>query len=229
MPSEIKSLLTLILPIMFILAVGIIGTLKEYGVKNFFKNMLETISGGIDVILYISSLYYIYVLFKHIEADAFIEIGLKIIIVACWFVWVLSKHSAKNKEEEQAQTISVINKRRKETENEIKDIEAKWDSIEQRLEEISQEKEALFNAMLDYDLDINRIKQEGFTAENKTEIKRLSKLRKSVSEEKERSEYEENRLKNEIALLSKSLGGYKSALHSIKKISETIEGYDYNG
>lgn len=155
-------------------------------------------------------------------ASARLEILLFVVLII--FI-IVAYNSNQKKKQSQEKTISVINKERKETENEINRIETKWDSIEQRLEEISQEKNSLISAIVDYDLDIERIKKEKFTAENKAEIKRLSKLRKSASEERERSEYEENRLRNEINLLSKSLGGYKSALRSIKEISKTIEGY----
>ena len=98
MPTEIKSLLTLLLPIIFVLIVGIIGTLKEYGSKNFSGNLLDTLFGGVDIVLYVASLYYIYILFEHIEADVIMKNGLKIIVGGCWLIWVFSKVLGKPKD-----------------------------------------------------------------------------------------------------------------------------------
>jgi hypothetical protein len=226
MPSEMKSLLTLLLPIVIILVVGTVETLKEYGGKYFLKNLYDTLLNGVDICLYVASLYYIYILFEHIEADGIMYIGLRLIICGCWLAWVLSKISSNHKKENQTQIISVIKKEKEYAEKEIHRIETQFDSVEQQLEEIAEERKVLSHSWFEYDFEIDRLKEAELTTENKAKIKRILILRKSISDEIERSNCEEERLKNELRKLSAELTGRKSALRSIKEIAKTIEGVD---
>lgn len=156
------------------------------------------------------------------------SVGLPTLLAIIIIIFIIvTYNSNQKKKQSQEKIFFVINERKKETKEEINRIETEFDSIEQRLEEVDKEEKALISSYCDCELDIERLKKENFTPENKAEIKKLSKLCKTISEDISRNRDEEAYLKNELKLLGKSLGGYKSALHSIKEIEKTIERYKF--
>lgn len=151
-----------------------------------------------------------------------------VIIIILTFLFINVYMTGQRKKQSRELTLFVINKRREETEKEINRIETKFDLIEQQIEETKKANSTLLDSLMDFDLNIERLKTENTTPETETEIEKISSLRKSLSDEMERNHNKEERLNTELKILSASLGGYKSALHSIKEITNALEGVIYD-
>lgn len=97
MSTEIISLLELISPIIFFAIAYTIFVIKKYGRKDFIYNFLNSIFSEAKILIYALSLYYMVILFDNIHADIVMTWGLKIIVVLCWFVWIMCTNSSEKK------------------------------------------------------------------------------------------------------------------------------------
>lgn len=93
MPEELKSLLTLIFPIVIFLVLCIILAIKESVKYNlsFKYEFFTNLDDGFSIFTYIYSLYLLSLLHKHLEADNVMKYGLLIFVGLMWLILILNK------------------------------------------------------------------------------------------------------------------------------------------
>lgn len=99
MSEELKSLLTLIFPIVIFLVLCIILAIKESVKYNlsFKDEFFNSFADGFSIFTYIYSLYLLYLLHEHLEADNVMKYGLLVFVGLLWLILILNYTSDENK------------------------------------------------------------------------------------------------------------------------------------
>ncbi|MBR5321708.1 MAG: hypothetical protein IKU41_07705 [Clostridia bacterium] len=148
MPEELKSLLTLVFPIVLFLILCVVGALKETIKYNcsFKEEFVDVLGGGFSIFVYLTSLYLLGLLGEHLIADKVMKYGLLIFVGFMWLILILnhtndmkidkriSEYKGKNREK-----IVSAKERLESLDKENKTLQKKLDDLLPSYEELKSE------------------------------------------------------------------------------------------